>query len=108
MRANGAVLDWLSDHVLASIVMFDLALILPLIVLPMSDSVKITLGVVSGTWIQWWALPAIQRAQNKAEAQRIAKADVDHVALTHIALTVDKIYKRLEQLERQTFERGGP
>ena len=98
-RTNEQLLDWLSDHVLASILMFDLALILPLIVIPMSDSIKITLGVISGSWIQWWALPALQRSQGKAEASRRAKADVDHVALTHIANTTDVILKRLEALE---------
>ena len=95
---NDRVLDWLADHVLASMLMFDIALIVPLIAIPMSDSVKITLGVVSGSWIQWWALPALQRSQVKADRKREAKADADHEALTHIANTVDEILKRLGPL----------
>lgn len=93
---NDKMLDWLSEHVLASILMFDIALIVPLLVIPMGEAVKITLGVVSSSWIQWWALPALQRSQVKADRKREAKADADHEALTHIALTVDAILARLE------------
>lgn len=80
--------------------MFDIALIVPLIAIPMSDSVKITLGVISGSWIQWWALPALQRSQVKADVKREAKADADHVALTHIANTVDAILAKLNSPEQ--------
>ena len=93
---NDHVLDWLADHVLASMLMFDIALIVPLLVIPMQDSVKITLGVISGSWIQWWALPALQRSQVKADRKREAKADADHEALTHIAQTVDAILAKVE------------
>ena len=86
---NDRALTWLATHVLASMVMFDLALILPLLTLPMSSSIKITLGVISGSWIQWWALPALQRMSIKADEDRAAKADVDHVAQTHIATVGD-------------------
>ncbi len=99
LRHNDKVLDWLADHVLASMLMFDIALIVPLIAIPLSDSVKITLGVISGSWIQWWALPALQRSQVKADCKREAKADSDHEALTHIAITVDKILERLDRIE---------
>lgn len=93
IRINSAVLDFFANRVLASMIMFDIALIIPLLVIPMPVSVKITLGVISGSWIQWWALHAIQRTNMKAEAQRQAKADADHQALTHIANTVDEILK---------------
>lgn len=89
VAANDGVLDWLTKHVLASIAMFDVALIVPLLVIPAPDSIKITLGVISGSWIQWWALPALQRSAVQADGQRAAKADADHVALTHVALTAD-------------------
>lgn len=98
---NDRVLDWLSEHVLASMLMFDVALIIPLVTIPMADSVKITLGVISGSWIQWWALPALQRSQVKADVKREAKADADHAAMTHIANTVDAILARLEAQEGQ-------
>lgn len=88
---NDRLLSWLADHVLASKIMFDAALILPLLALPMSTAVKVTLGVVSGSWIQWWALPALQRSQMLADRKRDAKADADHVALTHIATQVDAL-----------------
>jgi hypothetical protein len=95
---NDRMLTWLATHVLASMVMFDLALVLPLLTLPAPDSIKITLGVVSGSWIQWWALPALQRMQIKADTDRTAKADVDHVAMTHIATTGDDVQRMVAQI----------
>ena len=93
IRSNHALLDFFANNVLASMLMFDIALIIPLLVIPLPDSVKITLGVISGSWIQWWGLHAIQRTSVKADQKRAAKADADHQALTHIALTVDAILK---------------
>ena len=93
---NDRLLSWVSGHVLASRVMFDVALIVPLVALPMSTGVKVTLGVVSGSWIQWWALPSLQRSANIADAAREAKADADHEALTHIAAQADALRRDLE------------
>lgn len=87
-------LDWVAAHVLASKIMFDVALLVPLLVLPLSTSVKVTLGVLSGSWIQWWALPALQRSSVRADVDRAAKADADHQALTHIAHVVDELRGR--------------
>src|SRR5437870_5134048 len=88
--SNDKILDWLSDHVLASMLMFDIALIVPLIALAMSTDIKVTLGVISGSWIQWWALPALQRSQVKTQAQNEAKAEVDHETLTYLAKLQDE------------------
>jgi len=90
LYANNLLLEWITNHVLASVVLFDIALIVPLIVIPAPDSVKITLGVISGSWIQWWALPALQRSQNKTQAQNDAKAEVDHETLTYLATLQDE------------------
>lgn len=93
---NDKLLGFLSGHVLASRVMFDIALVLPLLALPMSTGVKVTLGVISGSWIQWWALPSLQRSANIADAKREAKADADHEALTHIATVSDRLADLLD------------
>jgi hypothetical protein len=77
-------INWVANRLLASPFMFYMALIAPLVVLPMSDSVKLLLAVISSNWIQWWALPALQRNQNQ-------KADSDHEALTYIATKTDRI-----------------
>jgi hypothetical protein len=87
---NDIVLEWITNHVLASVKPFDIALIVPLLTLNAPDTVKITLGVISGSWIQWWALPALQRSQNKTQAQNEAKADVDHETLTYLAKLQDE------------------
>lgn len=95
IAANEAVLEWVTSHMLSSIFVFDIALLVPLISLPMPDTVKLTVGVVSGSWFQWWALPALQRTQVKADLKRDAKADADHLALTHIATRVDAVATHL-------------
>jgi len=87
---NDVVLEWVTNHVLGSVLLFDIALIVPLVVIPAPESIKITLGVISGSWIQWWALPALQRSQNKTQAQNDAKAEVDHETLTYLATTQDE------------------
>jgi len=87
---NDVVLEWVTDHVLGSVLLFDVALIVPLIVIPAPESIKITLGVISGSWIQWWALPALQRSQNKTQAQNDAKAEADHETLTYLATMQDQ------------------
>jgi len=98
-RWNDRLIDWLTDHILASRLMFNLAFILPLIVLRMPDWTKVILAVISSNWIQWWALPALQRSANKAQARQDAKAEVDHRALTHIAHTLDLQTELLKKLE---------
>lgn len=100
MHVNERILAFFSEHFLASMLMFDVALILPLLAIPASNEVKLTLGVISGSWIQWWALHALQRTQLKADEANKAKADVDHEALTHIANRVDAIYAMLLQQNR--------
>ena len=90
LYVNNLLLEWITNHVLASVLLFDIALTVPLLTIPAPDSVKITLGVISGSWIQWWALPALQRSQNKTQAQNDAKAEVDHETLTYLATLQDE------------------
>ena len=94
---NDVMLEWVTNHVLGSVILFDVALIVPLVVIPAPESIKITLGVISGSWIQWWALPALQRSQNKTQAQNDAKAEVDHETLTYLATTQDQ---QLEEIKK--------
>ena len=96
---NDVVLEWITNHILASVILFDIALIVPLLTLRAPDSVKITLGVISGSWIQWWALPALQRSQNKTQAQNDAKAEVDHETLTYLATLQDRQMSVLEGID---------
>ena len=98
MYFNDVILEWITNHVLASVVLFDIALIVPLLTLQAPDSVKITLGVISGSWIQWWALPALQRSQNKTQAQNDAKAEVDHETLTYLATLQDRQMSELKDI----------
>jgi hypothetical protein len=95
---NDIMLEWVTNHVLASVLLFDIALIIPLLTIPASSSVKITLGVISGSWIQWWALPALQRSQNKIQEQNDAKAEVDHETLTYLATLNDEQMSQLKRI----------
>lgn len=96
---NGVFLTWVTNHVLASVILFDIALIVPLLTITAPDSIKITLGVISGSWIQWWALPALQRSQNKTQAQNDAKAEVDHETLTYLATLQDEQMSELKGIK---------
>lgn len=93
---NDRVSEYMANKVLASLIMFDLAVVLPLLVLPMPMWAKTILAVISSNWIQWWGLPSIQRSNVKADKSREAKYNADHAAQTHIAVTSDKILEFLE------------
>ncbi|HSX48207.1 MAG TPA: hypothetical protein VLF41_01740 [Candidatus Nanoarchaeia archaeon] len=100
LRLNDSVLEWITSHILASVIFFDLALIVPLLAIPAPEGFKITLGVISGSWIQLWALPALQRSQNKTQAQNDAKAEVDHQTLTYISNLQDEQLEILHELQK--------
>lgn len=97
---NDKLLEWITDHILASVVLFDVALIIPLLAIPAPNSIKLTLGVISSSWIQWWALPALQRSQNKIQDQNDAKAEVDHETLTYLANMQDEQMEKLNSIEK--------
>jgi hypothetical protein len=99
-QSSDRFLTWVADKALASPVMFYIALITPLLVLPMSESIKAILMIVSSNWIQWWALPALQRRQNELDAKANAKADADHEAMTHLASTQDVHTEILQNINR--------
>lgn len=82
-------------RMLGSRVLFLVALVLPLLsLLPTFSWSQKFILVISSTWIQWWALHALQRSQNQSDKLREAKAQTDHDALTHIALQVDALMGR--------------
>lgn len=93
---NDIFLAWVTNHILASVMLFDAALVIPLLAIPAPETIKITLGVISGSWIQLWALPALQRSQNKTQAQNDAKAEVDHETLTYLATLQDEQMQELK------------
>jgi hypothetical protein len=96
---NASVADWVTNHVLASLLMFDLALIVPLVALPGPMWLKWWVTILSSNWIQLWALPALQRSQNKIQALQIAKAHVDHRNITYLMALLEHIEERLPRAE---------
>jgi hypothetical protein len=48
--------------------------------------------------IQLWALPVLGNTQNRADEKRNLKADTDHTALTHIAITGDATQRQVAEL----------
>ena len=91
VRWNDGVLEWIANHILGSIVFFDMAIIIPLLAIPAPDYIKAIVIILSSNWIQLWALFALQHTQKKADQAREVKADADHEALTHIANQLDKL-----------------
>lgn len=70
--------------------------IVPLAVIPASDTAKLIVGLIFSNWFQAWALPVLQKGQAMADKKREAKADADHQALTHIAQSVDLLLRKDE------------
>lgn len=98
--------DWLTRHLalsLGSVTGMWAALTVPLVAFGVPPLLKV-LGLVSSYWIQLWALFVLQRSANAADAKREAKADADHAALSHIAVTTDRV---LAVLQRTAGKDGG-
>ena len=88
---NDNLLEWIANHVLGSIIFFDMAIIIPFLAIPAPDYIKAIVIILSSNWIQLWALFALQHTQKKADEAREVKADADHEAMTHIANQLDKL-----------------
>lgn len=100
-QQNNKLLSWLTSHILESVIMFDLALVIPILVLiPSLQGLRDIVIILSSNWIQLWALFALQRSQGQADIIRQAKADADHQALTHIALEIDELVRHNVPKER--------
>ena len=101
-RVSDDLSSWIADHVLGSAVMFWIAFVVPIALAQADTNTKLLLALISGSWIQWWALHALYRGQKKSEARDGAKADVDHKTLTYLAQIQDEqldILKRLDPKE---------
>lgn len=88
-----AVNDWVTRHLalaLGSMTGVYIALIVPLMALEIPLLFQVSV-IVFSSWIQSWGLFSLQRTANRADANREAKENADHEALTHIALVVDSI-----------------
>lgn len=86
------LLDYAADHLIiafGSMYMVIFFVIYPLCALLLPSQFQALVFFLSSGWVQLWALPLLNYAQNKADKQRQAKADVDHYALTHIAQQID-------------------
>jgi hypothetical protein len=102
---------WLADNlvkVFGAIWTVWICMTVLLAVLLFPKGVQSVVFYLSSGWIQLWALPLINYTQNKADALRSAKADVDHQALTHMATALDEatalvssLHARLDAMERK-------
>ena len=91
VQYNDQLLEWISDHILGSILCFDFAIIIPLLAISAPDWIKAIVIILSSNWIQLWALFALQHTQKKADTLREAKNAVDYATMTHIANQLDKL-----------------
>lgn len=107
----GGVNDWLAQHLVAvfgTVWTVWIFIVYPLLALLFPHSVQNIVFFISSGWVQLWALPLLNYTQNRADALRSAKADVDHQALTHVATTLDEatalissLHARLDAMERK-------
>lgn len=63
----------------------------PLFAEYVATAIQSTVFFFSSAWVQLFALPLFVYQSNKRDKLGDAKADTDHMALTHIAHTVDSI-----------------
>lgn len=99
-RRAGRASGWVTRHLtaaLGSVAGMYLALVVPLVAFGVPPLLKI-LGLISSYWVQLWALFVLQRTSNEAGTSRSAKADADHLALTHIAHASDETLALLRSL----------
>jgi len=92
--------NWLTHHLalfLGSLTGMYLALLVPIVAFGVPPLLKV-LGLISSYWIQLWALFVLQRGASNADIKREAKADADHAALSHIAVTTDRAFAVLQRL----------
>lgn len=79
--------------------MFDLALFLP--VATIGSTALAYKVLIFSNWIQWWALPALQRTGNEITARQDAQADAAHDILTHLAVLQDEQIDILHAIKRR-------
>ncbi len=53
-------------------------------------------ALIVSNWIQWWALPALQRSQNKIQHTQTAMAEADHRNLSYVMDELDYIERFLK------------
>jgi hypothetical protein len=98
VRVVDTLLDWLARKVLSSRAMFVLALVLPLSCVDAPIWVKLLLALISGSWIQWWALHAIQRSSMADALAAAAKTETDHQSLVYLARKLDDIEAKIDRI----------
>jgi hypothetical protein len=91
-RMNDKLCAWLAHHLLASKLMFDIALFLP--VVTVGNAALAMKVLIFSNWIQWWALPALQRTANEITARQDAQADANHETMMKIHAMVKDIHDR--------------
>lgn len=69
-----------------------LALLLP------TEQQQIVFFLASG-WIQLWALPLLNYAQNQADVARSAKADADHRALVTLHSMLVELHAKVDSIK---------
>ena len=93
-RAIGKVNDWAATHLAA---FFGLVwtvwffIVWPLASLLLPAGLRSVAFFISSGWIQLWALPLLNYVGNRTQALQSAQSDAQHLALTHIANTVEEI-----------------
>lgn len=93
--------DWLADQltlVFGSTWTMAVFLVVPLLALLLPTETQQVVFFLASGWIQLWALPLLNYAQNKAEIVRSAKADADHQSLVALHTAIQEIHTKIDDL----------
>lgn len=93
--------DWLADRlavVFGSTWTTVTFMVIPLLALLLPTAEQQIVFFLASGWIQLWALPLLNYAQNKAEVMRFAKADADHQALVALHIALEELSTKMDDL----------
>lgn len=93
--------DWVADRL---VVLFGstwttaVFMAIPLLALLLPNAEQQIVFFLASGWIQLWALPLLNYAQNKADIMRSAKADADHQSLLALHSLLQELSDKMDRL----------
>lgn len=93
--------DWVADRlvtVFGSTWTTAVFIAVPLLALLLPNEQQQIVFFLASGWIQLWALPLLNYAQNKADIMRSAKADADHQSLVALHTALQELSTKLDDL----------
>lgn len=93
--------DWVADRlatVFGSTWTTVTFMVVPLLALLLPNTEQQIVFFLASGWIQLWALPLLNYAQNKADMMRSAKAEADHQSLVALHNALQELHAKMDDL----------